>query len=254
MAYAGVGSGSPALISQAVIQAFVSNVLPQSPRLLASQIVIQAFVNNTAPVTPDPVGVNDGTPVCHPFPVLLDRKVRLQGSYDGGSNITAWTLPIVDESLDTVVLADTAFGSLNGTVLDALNTSGVVTVEGDYTDGEVIIGRRYDMSVELSRPYRRNQRGEAVISDRIAHTVQYFAHRNTGDYTVRVAMNAVPARSDREKAFTVTTVGSLQENGELRTVFGGKAEEARFFVESDSPRPVTITGVKYTIEYAGDHG
>jgi hypothetical protein len=255
MAHGGAGGAAQGLITQEVVQAFVSD-FPGLGLIQArvTQIVIQSFVNDTPLTTPPATGVNTGTPICQPYSIHLDRKCRLLGVYSAGTGYTTWTLPILDTTLTTIVLASAAFGSNNGKIMVGTYDTGVVSIAGDWSAGYAVIGRPFLMSVELSRPYRRNRLNEAIISDRLQHAVQYFSHRNTGDYTIRVATDAPPSRSDRTKDFTVSTIGAVEEQGETRTSMSGWAEKTHFFVESDSPRPCTISAIKYTVDVTEDQG
>lgn len=255
MSHSGAGSAAAVLVTQEVVHAFVRDFSGQFPYIRASQLVVHAFVNDTVVTAPPATGVNTGTPVCRPYPIHLDRMCRVIGLYDLDEDRTVWTLPIDDNTLLTVVLSDPAFGTDNGKVLDATyNGSAEVYAEGDYSEGYVVAGRDFTMSVELSRPYRRAPDGTAITSDRLQHAVQYFTHKDTGDYTVRASMPSPPTRADRTSDFTVTAIGDVEEHGELRTMMSGWVEQVSLFVESDSPRPCAIATVKYNAEPTENQG
>lgn len=250
----GTGGTAPGIITQEVVQAFVSNFPGLGViQVRATQYVVQAFVNDTPVTTPPTTGVNVGTPVCHPYSIHLDRKCRLLGVYNAGSGKTVWTLPIADSSLTTVVLASTSFGADNGKVFTGSYGAGAVSVSGDYSASYAIVGRAFTMSVELSRPFRRLYSGEAVISDRVQLGVFYASYRNTGDLTIRASSPVVPARSDRSKSYAAP-VGTVTEEGELRFLLSGRAEETRVFLESATPRPVTVPGVRWTGDFQENQG
>lgn len=244
----GLPAGNSGVTQLALIRAVRSSFTSAK----VTQLALIRAVSNTTPTTPTPGGVNTGTIVPMPYSVHLDRKVRLTGSYATG--VTTWTLPIDDNTLTTVVLASTAFGANNGKVLAGTYDNGTITFAGDYSAGPVIIGRPFTMTVELSRPYRRDQASNSVLGDRLQHSVQYFSHLNSGDYTVRATMPSPPTRADRTKVFSFATIGGVQEQGETRTLFSGSCEQLRIFVESALPRPVTISGIKYTVEVMEDQG
>ena len=237
--------------SQIVVEALVNDTPPTSTSARVSQVVVQALVNDSPFPGTDFGGVNTGTPVCSPYNVKLDRKVRVTGVHAAGT--TTWTLPYTDSSCDTIVLSDTAFGATNGTVLTGTPGTLQITKAGNYSAGFAIIGRPYTMSVELTRPFRRNQNGEAIPSDRIQLGVFYASYRDTGDLTVRAQSPAAPARSDRSRAFAAA-VGTTVEENEIRFLLSGKAEETRVFLENATPRPSKVTAVRFTGEYQEAQG
>lgn len=183
----------------------------------------------------------------YPYAPRLDsRAVLAAGTYNAITGKTTWTLPLVDPTIDCVVLSDSF--AIPGLVLAVTQigrgSSGTVLAPGRHDDGPVIAGRRYTMSVELSRPYRRDRQGTAIIGDRLQVVTLYASHVNTGDYTVRVSL---PRRADRQRVFGAVA-GTLEETGELRYCVSGKTEEMQVFIENSTPRPTAVTAVDYLVD------
>ena len=175
------------------------------------------------------------------YPVCLDRKIRQTGSYDAGDDETTWTLPITDETIDTIVLSDD-FGALAGTIIegDDVTVSGTaVTVADDYSAGEVLLGRAFTKEIQLSRPYRRDGKGIAYVRERLTLrriVAHYFR-------TLTVSIKATMAlRSDRTKTFTAS--GNTRAEGVLKAWFNGNAADMSLYIRNTTPKPSTVTSLE----------
>lgn len=187
----------------------------------------------------------------YPYAPRLDSRMIVDGVYDAGSGTTSFTLPVAEE-IDTVVLGN-EFDGAAGRTLTPLpsSTTSVVYVTGQFVSGPCMLGRKYNMSVELTRPFRRDREGRAVISDRIQMRMVQTSHSNSGDYIVRASM---PNRTDRERAFSPPSDELLDELGSLRTMLNGDTKSMRLFLETQSAKPCTISAVEYTAEIAEKSG
>lgn len=180
------------------------------------------------------------------YPVHLDRQMRLTGVHAAGT--TTWTIPIaaVGSTLNKIVLGP-AFGVSSGNVLDIGGYSGsTVTVAGNYSAGEAILGRFYDFSLELSRVFFKE--GAIVADLRTDVLLRYVTvhHTTAGPYGVRVDYG--DQRADITSSFTPT--GHTQDFGEFKAWIMTKATRSAVFIESSHPTPLTIVSVQFTGELA----
>ena len=182
------------------------------------------------------------------YVVHLDRQFELTGSYAGG--VTTWTLSdsVEDETLDTLVLGPD-FGSESGDVKSPTVSGGTVTLAGDWTDGEVIVGRGYTMSVELSEQYVRDYQGLARQTGWLQVRRVDTHHHNSLAYSIRANMRA--RSNDREKSLDASTI---EESGTLTAWFGGNSKDLKLFIENDTPKPSTITAVELLVQHADRRG
>lgn len=186
----------------------------------------------------------------YPFPVRLDSKLCLTGVYSAGLNNTTFTLPHFDASLTKMVLSS-AFGASAGTILDVAPVNGdppTIVVEGDYSSGVVTVGRPYNASITLSRPYVRDPRDNAVIDGEVTVREIVVQHANTCAYTVR---STYPLRADRTRSFSNATP---QEIGKTRVFMPGFADKAVYSIENNSPHPCTICAIDWTVDFATRKG
>jgi len=194
----------------------------------------------------EPEQDTDGTPAqTLGYSVRCDRKVKVQGVYNTGTNKTTWTLPYEDADIDTVVLAptwDTATVKAGGTpvlgfVVAASSGSTTVTVDGDYennadgTDVPAFIGRAYVAEVELSELFVRDGNGAAVHGTTKVLRGK-IRHRDAANYEVLVTPEG---RSEIVKTYTVNQFGNTPIDSDQLDDFG----EFQFKVMSDT-RNLTI--------------
>ncbi len=175
--------------------------------------------------------------------VHLDRMQLLTGTLSGAD--TVWALTFTDDTIDTIVLGPD-FGVNYGKVVEIdSNSGGTVTVGGvNYTAGEVAIGRAYTMSIELTRPYFRDRNGTADFDAGLQLMQVQTGHNQTGAYTLRAVQ---AGRSDRTVSLDLATV---EKRGSLRGWFQGEVDDISLFIESSSPKPVTVTSVEYAVQYS----
>ncbi len=174
-----------------------------------------------------------------PWQVHLDRKVCLAGTYSAPN--TSWTLGFTDNTLNAIVLSN-EFGAPGTVLTPDSNSAGTVTIAGDYSAGCVLIGRLYAMSVELSRFFRRNNRGVADINDWVQVQKVVAAYHNSGPFTLRAAMTN---RTDRTKTFTQSPGSLSAAYATLEAWFNGRAEDLTVYIESTNPKPVIVSSLKF---------
>jgi len=177
-----------------------------------------------------------------------DSRLQLTGTYSASTGLTAWTLPFTDNTIDCVVLSD-SYGSAKGLVVPVHHTfNNLVYAAGNYSAYPVIVGRNYDFYVELTRPFRRDQDGKAIASDRVQVELVLAEHRNSGEYVIRQEQDN---RADRERTRDYPAGTLTESEGEVRAFLNGDAKTSSWFIENDTPLPTTITAVEFVAEVSG---
>lgn len=176
-----------------------------------------------------------------PYPVRLDSQVELCGVYSDPN--TTWTLPFnaEDAGIDTIVLSS-VFGSDAGTILNTgLTVSGTsVSVAGDYSAGRVILGRAYDMDLQLTQPFVRDQRNLAILRHNLRLQRVIVRHLVGGDYQV------IGERSDvsNQGATFTAPAKTVASEGEHKAQVRGLAEKTTLKLKASGPRPSVLTSVR----------
>ena len=144
-------------------------------------------------------------------------------------------------------------------VYSVATSNGTLTIklQGDYTTSgsyrKFIIGTSYNMTIELSPQYVRDQNQnviEGVFSIRTLH----LQHHNTGSYNVE---KEVRGRRSRVLTYTPAELDESQVSdpddlpmplyekaGETFSKIMGFAAETNIFIDSDYPNPVNITQIE----------
>lgn len=191
------------------------------------------------------------------YPIHLDRQLTLTGSHAAGT--TTWTLPSTPTVLSgsaqysgygstiNMIVLGPAHGSDAGTTVTPNGySSTTVTASGNHADGSAVLGRYFDMTAELTRPFVRDGQMVDMHSPTQIETVS-IGYADTGDVEIKATQSL---RSDRTRE---QDNGVTPATGVLHTVLSGDAASMTLTVQSlASPKPTTVTGVNYEIEYAPD--
>ena len=172
----------------------------------------------------------------------LDSMIELTGVYSSATGKTTWTLPTADSSINAVVLGD-SFGHNSGRVLTPVVYGTLVLCAGNFSAGPCIVGRTYPFYVDLSRPFRRDQDGRAVLGDRLNIESVVLDHRNSGEYDIiatRLSNIALRTRS-----LTLPAGDIIVSEGTMRAMLNGEAHSYGYTVYSLSAKPVTISSVEF---------
>jgi len=177
--------------------------------------------------------------------VNLDRRFVLTGVHAAGT--TTWTLPssVVDTTLDTIVLGPD-FGTAAGTILTAVSAGGTpstFTVAGSYGAGNSVLGRGYTASCELTRPFVTDRDGNPDTDAYVGLISLSATLHNTGSARIRWVRSG---RAERTRTFDQDP---LAQRATLLEWLGGPADETQVFIESTSPKPFTVTGIEWTVDY-----
>ena len=177
-----------------------------------------------------------------PYVVRLDRRYELLGVYSAG--VTTWTLPVEDPAVDTIVLGDQFEASGLWYPPDS-NSGTSITLAGRFDYGLCVLGHAYDMNVELTRPFHRDQNGTPNLKAWLTLRAATFAHHNTGYYEV---LSQMTSRADRSRVFSFAYQPG-EEFGTLTANFNGRCDDNRLFVLNNTPRPSVISAIDYHCDF-----
>ena len=143
--------------------------------------------------------------------------------------------------------------TVTGIDTDSVPGTTSVTVQGrfDDVDLEVVFGKNYTMTIELSPIFARDEQNnvvDGVLSLRTMHT----RHANTGAYrverTVRgrttTSTNYSPMELDLTLGLDDLALEAFEGTGEVVSKIFGYAAETSIRIVSDTPNPVNITQIE----------
>jgi hypothetical protein len=200
------------------------------------------------PVTPPTPGdfIIENT-VGRAWPVRLDNRISLEGSYNAGTNTTTWTVPYETEANSVEVILGPNF-TKKGRVLNVSYPEQYkVAAVGDFSASEVIIGIPYNMCIVLSKIYlREGDKGEAITGGRLTLRRLFLDYIDSGFFTVEVTPQF---RETTIAKFTGRIIGKGSnlvgenpiESGVFSAKIGSKADTVTIKICSDKQLPVTIT-------------
>lgn len=216
----------------------------------------------------EPEQDEDGSPAqTLGYAVRLDRKVKVQGSYDSGTDTTTWTLPYnaTASELQIVLAAtwDTATEKAGGSLVGGFSQSTVggvtvLTIEGDYEnndDGDnapAYIGVVYEAEAELSEQFVRDRDGVPLhgATNLMRGKIR---HRDSGGYKVKITPEG---RSELTKEYIVPFVGSTVIDGDQLDDFGefqfrvmAHTRNLSVKLVNDSPFPTTWIDMEFNATF-----
>lgn len=185
------------------------------------------------------------------FLPLIDQRTILTGVYDSGDNLTTWTLPYAHDD-DAIIILGGDFDEPGRQLTVEYPTATTVTAIGDFTGGEVYVGRPYTHLVELSKIYYREAATSAPVVDaRIQLKQLILTFEKSGYFRVRVT----PAQRDPfEFEFTGRVIGdgsnqiglpAIVDNGTFKVPIFTRADTAKIEIINDSPFPNVITSLTW---------
>jgi hypothetical protein len=174
-----------------------------------------------------------------PFQVLLDRKVKLTGTYDAVRNSTTWTLPYAESDV-RVVLGGKKGGLWRGAKLNTTSqpTPNTVTAPGDYSYVHAYIGVPYKMRYRFSPQYVRDGNNQTISGAKCKIRNFRVIYNKSGAFRVEVTPEARPTTVNH---FTGVILGKME------SVLGEVAISSGTF-----QFPVFTDGVTATIELIND--
>ena len=165
-------------------------------------------------------------------------------------------MPFEDDTLNVAVLSDDFSGiggtflPLTGIVIDS--GSAFYVANGKWDAGEVTLGRSYDMSMTMTRPFRTMPGGMRDTQSWMTVRRLVTTHKDTGAYSVKAVM---PRRQSRSKMFMNSTALDSDNNliltgsGTLNSWHNGNAEVLSLDLTSDDARPVNIVNLEHFCDY-----
>ncbi len=179
-----------------------------------------------------------------PFIPHLDRVMTATGVHAAGT--TTWTLPqsMSDTTITKAVLATgVATGSAGDTI--TVSCSGTTaTTSGNYSGAAIVLGRPISSSIQLSRPFMKDQNGRPIFNQFATQREVVCVHANSGAYSVRTTQQG---RSDRTTSFAPAS-GYTETLGVFRAVHSGKASEIATYIETSSATPLTIVSAQIVVD------
>jgi hypothetical protein len=188
------------------------------------------------------------------FANRLDRRFAVTGTYNTATKITSWTLPFLDSSINKVILGS-AFGSKAGFERVVTNTTvggvTVLTCSGNFA-GSSFVGRSYNMVVELTPPYVKDQNNR-VVPGTISVMGLRLIHKNTGYYKVEVQPYK---RETNSHVFNPLRVGSavagsivIEKDGEFSCKPMVSSKNMSIKITSDSHLPARLVSGTMLIRF-----
>jgi len=183
--------------------------------------------------------------------VFNTKYGTVSGQYD---SIITFALPYEDKTIDTAVII-TNPSSLAYTEVPVTNNNGTsVTVDfGAVWAGQqygadpnsyvtVVLGRKIDFNIVLSRVYEKDQQGNSKISPIIEISNTVIDHKDSGNYSIKAEnKNAIP----RVTSFATSQDEIVNKSGKLKAYTTGKTEDLVISISTNSTKPVTITSIEY---------
>jgi hypothetical protein len=189
------------------------------------------------------------------FPVLLDRKVLLTGTYNAGTGQTTFTLPYPDTNTKNVILGGSWSSSLKGRLIDvASSTSTTVVVNGNYSANPCYVGNKYTFKYRFSTFYVREQKGSGSTSTINTGRLQLkklkLVYGDTGYFTVTLYPRA---RTASVHKFTGQILGSsnfilgqpVLESGDFQVPVQCRNLDIEMEITSDSYLPCNFLSAEW---------
>jgi hypothetical protein len=176
----------------------------------------------------------------YPYVPRLDGRVTRTGVYNALADETTWTLPLADETYNCIVLSSDFDDDEGKVVAVANNTGSSVIADGDYSSGEVCLGRKFTLSIELTRPFARARDGAARLDIAVNLKKLLTNHVGTGSYTLRCVQDGYTTQS-----VTFDAGDGQTATGTFEGWFMGSFDDIRLLIETSDPRPFVITGLRY---------
>ena len=189
------------------------------------------------------------------FPVLLDRKTSLTGSYDSATNKTTFTLPYQETNSMDVVLGGSWSSTQKGRNIPiSSTTSTTVVVDDDYSANPVLVGRKYTFKYQFPTFFVREQKATgnatSVNTGRLQLKKMSIIFGDTGFFEV----NLTPlARTTSVYKFTGQILGSSTftigqpnlESGTFKFPIQCKNTDTVIFISSDSYLPCNFLSAEW---------
>ena len=193
-------------------------------------------------------------------PRLDALVVATGGTFDGVTKRTTFTIPFALPDVNEVFLGS-VWNEKEG-VRYAIHTltnnfpDTEIQVVGNLSAHDVYVGCSYDMNVEMSKQYVRDQNGvQAVGALQLKQCTVH--HRNTGYFTFTVDPKTSPA-NNRVYKYTGKSLGAIgfitsqniisdKDSHNFKVM--GSSGNVDLLIKSDSPAPANITGMEFVADF-----
>lgn len=189
------------------------------------------------------------------FTVLLDRRVKISGTYNSIVNQTTFTLPYPDTNTKAVVLSGDWTAQQRGRNITILSqTSNTVVVSGNYTANDVYVGNTYNLKYRFSKIYVREQKAAgnttSINTGRLQLKRMSVVYGDTGYFTVTLYPKA---RTTSVYKFTGQILGSsnfilgnpILESGEFKFPIQCRNTDVDIEINNDSYLPSNLISAEW---------
>lgn len=184
------------------------------------------------------------------YSLLMDRKATLSGTYSSSTGLTTFALPFKDAAIDEVILGG-AWGTRKGQRMAATNDSAGsttnLTISGNFSAQPVWVGKNYDFSVELTKPYPKDQSGQVIAGN---YQIRYIDMLLRDTATLDISVEPY-RRSSRTSRYSAARVGeailgavSVAETDRFRAPIRGDASSTTITISNSTPLPCQITNME----------
>jgi hypothetical protein len=184
------------------------------------------------------------------FTVHLDEQQTLTGTYDVDSNETRFDVgyEYTDAAWQGVLSTDFE-GKVGGTLNLKAKTGNTLFVLGDWSDGEVYVGKQYNFKYQLSPIYYKDSQKLSVPHYKLSLKNMHMFYDDSGYFKVTVGL-----RGSGEYYYTLDptlgdptlTIGTaVISRGNFRFPIQGDGETSTITIESNSMLPCSLAGAEY---------
>jgi len=182
--------------------------------------------------------------------IHLDRKEKVTGTYSSATNLTTFTKSYSDtEALTAFCGVEWASLGRHGKVLSCTSTGGTtMTVPGNWSHHDVVVGRTYESSGELSEQTVRDPRNGSVVVGVLSLQNLSIQVRDTGLLYVDVTTASGDIRTEQYTGRRVGTAAldeyEIAPKGQFDVTVYEAADSVSIRLYSSDVTPFNITGLQ----------
>ncbi len=197
------------------------------------------------------------------YSFLLDRLAVLQPTYYNFGNYTDIEVPYVIPALADLTIMKTDDWAAPGELFDLrtaqlLDGGTRVRLQGNHAGGRVALGLNYTMRADLSRPYLRDENGNAILVGRMQVRDITVAYKDAAFFEVETYTRGRDVDPQRYVAghnglFTARTLGDalfrmgapIFHSGERRFPVLSRSDQVRISLVNRLPYPCWFLSAQY---------
>jgi hypothetical protein len=189
------------------------------------------------------------------FPVRLDGRFTLQGTYYPEAGQTIWDANDAGYHVDELVFMKGADSDSPGFMIDATHQgNGVWTYDSDISDITIIAGIPYDHTIELPVPFIRDSQGEVQGIERVQLQSLFFHFTSIGECEVDVIDGRGRSRTtyfnNRRMNHDDNRTSYINTGPDtLKVPVRKKTDELRLIYHSNNAYPSILRGIEWFAEY-----